>query len=152
MSPEAVTGRALDHRSDLFSVGVIAWELLAGRRLFKGESDADVVRRICEGELHPPSMFNEAVTRAEDAVVMRALGRARAERWQSAAELRGALEPMLRAHRDTADVVEWKSRLLPTQVVKFVELDVEVTESDEIPRPKFVAADTVVSRTRTDED
>ncbi len=175
MSPEAVSGQPLDHRSDLFSLGVVGWELLAGRRLFKGANEFDIVKRIRDGEVHPPSTFNPAVTRDVDALVMRALARPREQRWPTAAQLRTALEPILRANRGTADINEWKSRLSPTMVTKLVEdeydveVDSETTESNDLAvgsvreepfeqsvtlqKPKgFLASDTVVSKTRTDDD
>ena len=174
MSPEAVSGHPLDHRSDLFSIGVVGWELLAGRRLFKGSDEIEVIRRIREGELHPPSTFNPAVPRDVDALVLRALARSREQRWPSAAQLRTALEPILRAHREAADINDWKSRLSPTMVTRRddyeVEIDPEPTESNELavgsireepfettvtearPRATFLAADTVISKTRPDDD
>ena len=174
MSPEAVSGQPLDHRSDLFSLGVVGWELLAGRRLFKGSDELEVVTRIRSGELHPPSTFNPAVPRDLDALVLRALARSRDQRWPSAAQLRSALEPILRAHRGAADLNDWKARLSPTMITKLADYDVEIdpepTESNELaigsvreepfensvtlPRPKqaFLAADTVISKTRTDDD
>ena len=174
MSPEAVSGQPLDHRSDLFSVGVVGWELLAGRRLFKGTDEIAIVQKITKGELHPPSTFNPAVPRDLDALVLRALARSRDQRWPSAAQLRAALEPILRAHRGAADIEEWKSRLSPTMITRLedyeVEIDPEATESNDLavgsvreepfettvtqarPKPSFFAADTVISKTVPDDD
>src|SRR5438046_5358694 len=46
LSPEAAKGATVDARTDIFAVGIILWELLAGRRLFMGESDLEIVRMV----------------------------------------------------------------------------------------------------------
>jgi serine/threonine-protein kinase len=87
MSPEQATGRELDARSDLFSLGVVLWELVTGRSLFKRPSMLAVARAIVEEPIPPPSRLCE-VPPELDAVCLRALSRNAAERYQTAAELR----------------------------------------------------------------
>jgi eukaryotic-like serine/threonine-protein kinase len=80
MSPEQHTGKPIDHRSDIFSLGLILWELLTGRQLYPNEqarADTTVVP--------PPSQFNGAVEEGLDRVVLKALAIDPAERFQSAA-------------------------------------------------------------------
>ncbi len=93
MSPEQIAGGEVDHRTDLFSVGVTLYEVLTGRRLFLGENDAETLEKVLSGPIYEPSRINPAVPPALDAVVMRALARDRDRRFQSGDELADALEP-----------------------------------------------------------
>jgi serine/threonine protein kinase, bacterial len=91
MSPEQLEGRSVDARSDIFSLGVLMHELLAGRRLFvterpDGEPEIDPSRII------PPHVLNPAVPEALSAVVMRALEIDPARRFTSAREMGRAIE------------------------------------------------------------
>ncbi len=87
MSPEQASARELDRRSDVFSLGIILWEMLTGRRLFKTDSDVRTLDRIKAGDVDPPSTQNNAVNARLDAIVMRALARDPDERYQDAREL-----------------------------------------------------------------
>ena len=94
MSPEQTRGKPLDGRSDLFSLGVLLWELLCGRRLFREAEDLATLEAVRGREVPPPTSLNPEVPEALDAVVLRALARDRAERYQTAAELIADLEPL----------------------------------------------------------
>ena len=87
MSPEQVRGRALDARSDLFSLGVVLYEMLTGRLPFEGETATDVADRILNGDPPALSRFNYAVPERLDAIVLKALAKDPAFRYQSAREL-----------------------------------------------------------------
>ncbi|HXX31887.1 MAG TPA: serine/threonine-protein kinase, partial [Myxococcaceae bacterium] len=80
MSPEQARARPLDARSDLFSLGIILWELLSGARLFTGESDVAVLRAVQEASIAPPGRLNVSVPRELDLAVMRCLERDPARR------------------------------------------------------------------------
>ncbi len=90
MAPEYTLGQ-LDHRADLFAVGVIAHELLTGRRLFDHANDFEIIRLLREMPIQPPSRWNPNVPHILDDIVMTALSRDSGLRWQSAAALRAAL-------------------------------------------------------------
>jgi serine/threonine protein kinase len=96
IAPEYITGK-IDARVDLFAVGVIAHELLAGRRLFEGDDDFQTLSNIREMVIQPPSTVNPHVTRDLDDIVMTALARNPAKRWQSAGAMRVALANLSRA-------------------------------------------------------
>lgn len=115
MSVEALAGgKALDARSDLFSVGVVAWELLAGRRLFRGVNEYETITKIRTGEIVPPSTHNAEVPAELDAIVMTALARDRDDRWPDAAAMRAALDRLRPYYRDgAAGVAAWKAELVP---------------------------------------
>ena len=86
MSPEQAIGKEVDHRSDLFSLGVVAYELLTGQRLFYRGNPTDEMAAVYEAAIEPPSRVNRRVPRAVDPVVMRALERKVERRYQSAQE------------------------------------------------------------------
>ena len=91
MAPEAVTGAAVDSRSDIFSVGVIAHELLTARTLFASKSEYQTLINVQRSDVAPPSSFNQAVPPELDAIVAKALARNPAERYQTAAQMRDDL-------------------------------------------------------------
>ena len=95
LSPEALTGRDnIDSRSDLFSAGVIAHELLCARPLFATKSDYQTLLRVQNAHIVPPSEVNPECPRELDDIVLRALTRDRNLRWQSARQIRAAIDRM----------------------------------------------------------
>lgn len=98
MSPEQARNQPLDARSDLFSLAVVLYEVLAGERLFVGsvQSGATLVYRQ---PVMPPSMLRPELPAALDEVILRALSLDREQRFQSAAEFRRALASVARRHR-----------------------------------------------------
>ena len=91
MSPEQAMGQNTDRRSDVFSCGIILYECLTGRRLFKHDSDVKTLEAIKACDLDPPSTLNPAIPARLDEIVMRALARHRADRYQEARELQNEL-------------------------------------------------------------
>lgn len=92
MSPEQVRSRPLDKRSDLFSLGIVLWELLTLRGLFRGESDFNVMDAIINTPPPPPSKLRPDVPREIDELVLKLLAKDPAQRFQSSAELVDAIE------------------------------------------------------------
>ena len=82
MSPEQVQGHKVDQRSDLFSAGVLLYQLLTNVRPFDGDTEYAIIHRIMEEELTPPSALNAALPFAVDAVVARALAKDRERLYQ----------------------------------------------------------------------
>jgi serine/threonine-protein kinase len=109
MAPEQASSSETDQRSDLFSVGIILWESLTGRRLFKGESNAATLNKLLNDTIVKPSALWPDL-QAFDNVVMKALSRNPAARFQSADEFGEALEAAagragIAKTRDVAEVV-----------------------------------------------
>ena len=92
MSPEQVKGSSdLDHRSDLFSMGMTIYQLLAGRLPFEDDSsDFDIMRAIVEEPFPEPTTYHAAIPRPVAEVLMQALEKDPRRRFQSAAEMRAA--------------------------------------------------------------
>lgn len=95
MSPEQCLGDSVDRRTDVFALGVVLYELLTRRRLFRDKSDLLVMQRITTEVLAPPSSINAAVEPGLDAIVMKSLARPLDERFQTASELAEALDAWL---------------------------------------------------------
>jgi serine/threonine-protein kinase len=99
MSPEQARGEAIDARSDLFATGTMLFELTTGKRLFKGQSEYETLRLICEREYPCPSEINPDYPADLEAIVMRALEKDPDYRYQSAREMQADLEAFVRSHQ-----------------------------------------------------
>jgi serine/threonine protein kinase len=95
MSPEQLRGLALDRRADLWSMGVVLWELLAGKRLFRPGSEVAATVAVLEGPIPLVSRFNHQVPKGLDAVIARALERDRDKRYPTARAMALDLEQVL---------------------------------------------------------
>jgi serine/threonine protein kinase len=92
LSPEQCQGAPVDRRSDIFSLGIVLYELLTCTRLFKRENDFQTMTAIVNEPVQPPSAFRPDLTAELDAVVLTALARDPARRFQSAGEMLEAIE------------------------------------------------------------
>jgi serine/threonine-protein kinase len=122
LAPEQLaTHAAADRRWDIWSMGVVLWELLAGRRLFVGKSLGSAPREIAEMPIPPPSVYNCEVSPALDTVVLRALQRDPSKRFSTAREFGLALERVLADAGDSvaaARVADWLEDLFPGRAVE----------------------------------
>jgi len=98
LSPEAATGQEVDARADIFAVGIILWEILAGRKLFLGESDYETVKLVQQAQIPPLTQFNKKVPPSLERTILRALARNPAERYQRASDLARDLNAFLYHH------------------------------------------------------
>jgi serine/threonine-protein kinase len=92
MAPEQVDGQPVDRRSDVFAAGVVLWEALTGKRLFRGDDEFDEMRRVMRAPIPPPSSAAPECGPDVDAVLAHALARPVEERFQTARALARALE------------------------------------------------------------
>lgn len=95
MSPEQVRKEQLTGQTDLFSVGVLAWEMLTGQRLFAKNDPEATLFAVTEGEIPRPSSVRPEVPEKLDEIVMKALERDKTARWTSAGEMLAALQRYL---------------------------------------------------------
>jgi serine/threonine protein kinase len=91
MSPEQVTGKPVDGRSDVFSLGVVLWEMVTGQRLFAAETELAEMKLILEGKVERPDEVEPVVPTPLADIIMKAVAREPADRWNSAKELSKAI-------------------------------------------------------------
>jgi TonB family protein len=106
MSPEQAWGKDIDSRSDIFSLGLVLYEMLTGRKGFAGDSELSILEQVRTPRLIPPRELDPAIPPEVERVVMRALKEKREERYQSAAELAADLGTMLQVIRPTPGATE----------------------------------------------
>ncbi|MBX5483076.1 MAG: serine/threonine protein kinase [Myxococcaceae bacterium] len=92
MAPEQLLGKPVDRRADIYSMGVLLYELLAGVRPFNADSEPGLIRAILNDVVPPPVATNPALPEELSAIVMKALSRDPAERFATAEEMSLALE------------------------------------------------------------
>jgi len=134
MSPEQLQLEDVDHRSDIFAVGIVLHEILTGKRLFRSNSDYTSSRMVLELEIQPPSVHNPEIPPELDAIVMRALKRRREDRYATAGEMATALEQMMQDKRYSSH--EHKRILQEIYPVESTQVtDAGLTVSSSIPTP-----------------
>lgn len=125
MAPEQLGQEPVDRRCDVWSVGVVLWELLANQRLFTAPNVAAMVDAVQNRSIPPPSQVNPFVPEALDEIALRALHRDTNKRYQTMRELALDLERFLSSRKDTvpaADVTEWLEGLFPGEAARRREL------------------------------
>jgi len=126
-SPEQVRGEAVDARSDVFSLGVVLWEALTGRRLFDGDSEEEIRAAVESHVIVPPSLLNFFdVPEALSEVVMRSLERDPEQRFQSVDELRQTLEDARvggAGSSEEGEVARYMRELYGAEIARQAELD-----------------------------
>jgi TonB family protein len=95
MSPEQAWGRNIDRRSDIFALAIVLFEMLTRRKLFTGENEMSVLEQVREANVIAPSQVNDEVTPEIDSIVLKALQKDPANRYQTAAEMARDLDAVL---------------------------------------------------------
>jgi serine/threonine-protein kinase len=121
IAPEYTYGQ-LDHRADLFGLGIVAHELLTARRLFQGNTELETLANVRHMQVPPPSRYAPGISPELDAIVLKALDRDPEQRWQSAGEMRVALVEEARRQGlaisgpQIRDWVEWAFQQVPRRL------------------------------------
>jgi serine/threonine protein phosphatase PrpC len=130
MAPEQVNGRRGDQRTDIYSLGAILYEMVTGKVPFEGESPYVVMNIRTTGDPVAPRKINDNLTPVMEEIVLHALARDPAERYQSAAQMKAELDdyeivPLVERYRNLQAVKPWKGRfqMMPL-IVGFIVLQI----------------------------
>jgi serine/threonine protein kinase len=121
MSPEQAQGQMLDGRSDIFSLGIILFELTTGRRLFRGQNEMETLRMIVDGEYPRPRDLNPGIPEALEKIILRSLEKDTDKRYQSARQMQAELEDFIRSAQlkvSPLSAGEWMQRLFADKLAQ----------------------------------
>src|SRR4051812_8722390 len=119
MSPEQVRGLPLDRRSDIFSLGIVLYELLTGERLFVGESDFSTLEKVRNVEILPPSTYNRRIGDELERIVMKALAKDVDDRYQNAIDLHDDLQAFMYTAGEfysRKDLASWMKKVFTAEI------------------------------------
>src|SRR5664279_2364726 len=138
MSPEQAWGKRLDRRSDIFSLGLVLFEMLTGAPLFQGETDMSVLESAREGEVAMPSSRGAEVPKRVDQIVLKALAKNPQERYQNASEFEKDLHAVLYTFQPSpgpADLAIYMHRLREAPQASDDEIDAAFDKARDMPGP-----------------
>lgn len=116
IAPELLNRGTASAQVDVWGLGVVMWELLAGRRLFLGSSEGETLAAVMSRVVSPPSEYRSSVPLELDRIVLRALERDPQHRYRTARDLARDLERFLKDSGDSVpamDVADWMTRVFP---------------------------------------
>jgi TonB family protein len=151
MSPEQAWGRTIDRRSDIFALATVLFEMLTNRKLFTGDNELSILEQVREARVQPPSVFNDEVTPEIDKVVLKALQKDPANRYQTAGEMARDLDAILYSFKPTptsADLAIYMHRLSTAEPEGFdaaatmIDTPIPAVPAEPPPAPKPVPAPT----------
>jgi serine/threonine protein kinase len=125
MSPEQVQGLEIDHRSDIFSLGIILYELTTKTRLFKADSDVMTIKLVSEARFDPPNRLRADFPPRLSEIIVRALAADPRDRYDSARDLADALDLFLKETRQEstpAQLAAWMGDIFPDRIEDLNEL------------------------------
>lgn len=137
LSPEQCRGRPLDGRADVFSLGVVLWEILTGRRLFKAKTPLLSMRRIVDGDVSAPRSLAPDLPLDLESISLRALAPQPEDRFPTAAAFADALDAFLLAtgqETGEAEIARLMDRLFPGAEAAWAELLDAADEEDVLGR------------------
>ena len=114
MSPEQAWGKKIDRRTDIFSLGIVLFEMLTGERLFTGDTDLTILEQVRDAKVVAPSTKNGEVPKRVDQIVLKALAKNPQDRYQNASEFEKEINQVLYSYQPTpgpADLAIFMHRL-----------------------------------------
>ena len=115
MSPEQAWGKKVDRRTDIFSLGIVLFEMLTGERLFSGDTDLTILEQVRDARSEPPSLKNPDVPKKVDQIVLKALAKNPQDRYQNASEMEKDINSVLYSFQPApgpADLAIYMHRLV----------------------------------------
>jgi serine/threonine-protein kinase len=134
MSPEQLMGRSVGRASDIFAASAVLWEALVGKRLFKGDSEGEIVKKVLDAEVERPSTLVPELPPALDEIVLRGLARNPGDRFATAREMGRALEKCMPL-APTSEVGEYVEKLAATTLAQRAARMAEI-ESSSTSQPR----------------
>lgn len=137
MAPEQISGGTIDRRLDVWSLGVVLWELLTLNRLFRRGTEAETMYAVLVDDIPPPSERCPRIPPELDAIVMKALQRDPEQRWQTARAMGQALHAFSAKQSVTvgaAELSEWMHELFPRgEAEKREIMELALTQDIQLP-------------------
>jgi eukaryotic-like serine/threonine-protein kinase len=128
MAPEQAQGERVSGQADIFSLGVVMYELLAGRRPFRGNSLSELISQIVNNDPEPPSLYRAEIPELVDRVVARALSKSVKDRYQSALDLATELSDAgTQLERLVSEVAEQERYAMVSELSFFQDFSYEET-------------------------
>ncbi len=149
MSPEQVRGIPIDRRSDVFSCGIVLYELLTGERLFVGESDFSTLEKVRNVEILPPSTYNRRIPDELERIVLKALAKDPDERYANAIDLHDELQAFVYTAGEfysRKDLAGWMKKTFGREIE---EETAKLESYRQLKAPTEVATPPAVGRTPT---
>ena len=151
IAPETATSTLVDARTDVFAVGAIAWELIAGRPLFAARGRDALLEQLRALEIPPPSRYNEDCDASLDRTVLAALARRRDERMPSAVAFRDELRAFGgHAEDGFVEVAAWAGARLRT--ASDPEIQISIEDPSKVIEIAFLGDPHDTAPTETDDD
>lgn len=95
MSPEQAWGKPIDHRTDIFALGIVLYEALTGHRLFTGNNEISILEKVRQADVPAPTRLNPGIPSELEGILLRALAKEPENRYQTASEMQMALESLI---------------------------------------------------------
>ena len=143
MAPEQITTGSVTRKTDVYAAGVVLWEMLTGRRLFRADNEAKLLALVLDSEVVPPSTLVEGLPSGFDQVVMKGLDRDPAKRYATAREMAIDVEAVVGIEPPT-EVGEW------VEIVAADELRERANRIEEIERSVIGSSPSGVSHAWSD--
>ncbi len=140
MSPEQAWGKKVDRRTDIFSLGIVLFEMLAGERLFSGDTDLTILEQVRDARSEAPSLKNPEVPKKVDQIVLKALAKNPQDRYQNASEMEKDINSVLYSFQPApgpADLAIYMHRLVEaTAVASDAQIDAAFAQVAAAPAPE----------------
>ena len=149
MSPEQAQGLPLDGRSDVFSLGIMLFELCTGKRLFRGVNEMETLKMIVESEYPKPRALNPNLSPKLEEIILRSLEKDTAKRYQSGRDMQADLEDYVRTEQLKVSALSlgaWMQHLFAEKLASQKQMLAEGKQLAEVIAAQSAADDEAAAR------